>query len=72
MDEWKRLCSHAHTEGKVVSRLQDTGLLSLMKDAVTKEVVKPSVEIRGVERTVYDAVENSGKVASCPKALFLL
>lgn len=61
MDEWKRLCSHAHTEDKIVSRLQETGLLSMMKNAVLKEVVKPSVEIGGVEKTVYGAVANSSK-----------
>ena len=61
MDEWKRLCSHAHTEDKIVSRLEASGLLSVMKEAVLKEVVKPSVEIGGLEQTVYDTVNGSSK-----------
>ncbi len=62
MDEWKRLCSHAHTEGRIVSRLEETGLLSVMKDAVLKEVTNPSVEIGGLENTVYDTVTSSSNI----------
>lgn len=62
MDEWQRLCFHAYTEGRVTSSLQESGLLSAMKDAICREVVKPSVEIGGVEKTVYDAVANSSKI----------
>ena len=61
MDEWKRLCSHAHTEDRVTSSLEETGLLARMKGAVCREVVKPSVEMGGVEKTVFDAVANSSE-----------
>ena len=58
-DDWKRLCSHAHTESRILSRLEETGLLSTMKETVLKEVIKPSVEIGEVERTVYETVNTS-------------
>ena len=68
MDEWKRLCSHAHTEDRVTSSLEETGLLARMKGAVCREVVKPSVEMGGVEKTVFDAVANSSECSySWPK-----
>lgn len=63
MDEWKRLCSHAYTEGRVVSRLAETGLSAVMKDAVLKEIIKPAVGMAGLEKTVNDTVNNSSKYA---------
>ncbi len=61
MDDWKRLCSHAYTEGKIVSHLEETGLSPLLKEAVLKEIIKPSVEINSLEETVYTTVSNSSK-----------
>lgn len=61
MDEWTRLCSHLHTEGRIVSSLEETGLSSVMKGAVLKEIIKPTVEISGLEKTVYDTVNDSSK-----------
>jgi hypothetical protein len=42
------------TEGRITSRLEESGLLSMIKIALLKEVVKPSIKIGGVEKTVYD------------------
>jgi hypothetical protein len=39
MDEWKQLCSHVDTEGRITSRLKESGLLCTFKDALLKKVV---------------------------------
>lgn len=61
MDEWRHLCGHVHTEPKVVSSLEESGLSSVLKDAVLKEIVKPSVNIRNLEETVYETITKSSK-----------
>ena len=61
MDRWERLCSRADTESKILSRFEDNGLSLLMKQAVLKEVVKPSVKIYDLEDTVYNSVISSSK-----------
>ena len=64
MDDWKRLCSHAHTEGKIVSHLEETGLSPLLKTAVLKEIIKPSVEISSLEETVHKTISNSSEFST--------
>lgn len=67
MDGWKRLCSYTDTEDKIVSRLEETGLSSVMKDSVLKEILKPSVEISKMEQTVYDTIKTSSRHFSLNK-----
>lgn len=73
MDEWKRLCSHVSTENRIVSSLEESGLSSLMKEAVLKEIIKPSVNIEGLEETVYNTISKSGwgytRIQTLPKQL---
>ena len=64
MEDWKKLCSHAGTEGKIVSHLEETGLSSHLKKAVLKEIIKPTVDISNLEETVYTTISNSSKSIS--------
>ena len=61
MDVWKRLCNHPHTEDKIVSSLEECGLIAVLKDAAVKEVIKPSVSINNLEESVYDTITKSGE-----------
>lgn len=61
MDDWKRLCSHAHTEGKIVAHLEEAGLSSLLKETVLKEIIKPTVETSSLEETVYTTISKSSE-----------
>ncbi len=61
--EWRRMCSHPHTEGRIISRLEETGVTSFMKQAVLAEVVSnPSLDISGLEEAVIDIVKSSGEI----------
>lgn len=65
-DEWSYLCSHPDTEKKVLSRLENSDLCSDMKQVVSREIVKPSVSVEGLEDTIYNIVTSTSESFCSP------
>lgn len=65
-DEWSYLCSHPDTERKVLSRLENSDLCSDMKQVVSREIVKPSVSVEGLEDTIYNIVISTSESFCSP------
>ena len=61
MDEWKRLCSHVDTEGRILSRLEENGISSHLKQAVLRDILSPSVDVDELEKAVYNIVASSSE-----------